>query len=60
MAFGAGESLAIKVSGHYMSPMEVAQLNRKTHSENKGKHVLHYGGEFGSYIEVPLTAPFGN
>ncbi|CAI9629302.1 unnamed protein product [Alternaria burnsii] len=60
MAFGAGESLAIKVSGHYMSPMEVAQLNGKTHSENKGKHVLHYGGEFGSYIEVPLTAPFSN
>ncbi|KAF3031121.1 hypothetical protein E8E11_000306 [Didymella keratinophila] len=59
MAFGAGESLAIKVSGHYMSTMEVAQLNGMTHSENKGKHNLHYGGEFGSYIEVPHAASFG-
>lgn len=58
MAFGAGESLAIKVSGHYMSPMEVEQLNGMTITENKGKHNLHYGGKHESYIEVPLAAPF--
>ncbi|KAH7134862.1 Alpha/Beta hydrolase protein [Dendryphion nanum] len=59
MSFDAGESLAIKVSGHYMSAMEIAVLNGKTITENKGRHNLHYGGENESYIEVPLTAPFG-
>ncbi|KZM28339.1 uncharacterized protein EKO05_0010454 [Ascochyta rabiei] len=59
MAFDAGESLAIKISGHYMSPMEVDALNGKTITENKGRHNLFVGGEHESYIEVPLTAPFG-
>ncbi|KAH6618436.1 Alpha/Beta hydrolase protein [Boeremia exigua] len=58
MAFDVGESLAIKVSGHYMSPMEVEQLNGLTVTENKGKHNLHYGEQYESYIEVPLAAPF--
>ncbi|KAH7357515.1 Alpha/Beta hydrolase protein [Pyrenochaeta sp. MPI-SDFR-AT-0127] len=59
MAFEAGESLAIKISGHYMSPMEIAVLNGKTVTENKGRHNLHYGGVHGSYVEVPLATPFG-
>ncbi|KAF2647739.1 alpha/beta-hydrolase [Lophiostoma macrostomum CBS 122681] len=59
MAFDAGESLAIKISGHYMSPLEVDGLNGKTRTENKGRHNLHYGGEQESYIQVPLATPFG-
>jgi hypothetical protein len=59
MAFGAGDSLAVKIAGHYMSPMEVDVLNGKTRTENKGRHTLHLGGKYESYIEVPLTAPFG-
>ncbi|KAH7066478.1 X-Pro dipeptidyl-peptidase C-terminal non-catalytic domain-containing protein, partial [Paraphoma chrysanthemicola] len=59
MAFNAGESLAVKISGHYMSPMEIDVLNGKTRTENRGRHNLHFGGKYESYIEVPLTAPFG-
>lgn len=59
MAFSAGESLAVKVSGHYMSPMEMESLNGQTITENKGRHNLFFGGETESYIEVPLAAPFG-
>lgn len=59
MAFDAGESLQVKISGHYMSPMEMEMLNGATITENKGKHTLHFGGETESYIEVPLAKPFG-
>ncbi|KAH7072038.1 Alpha/Beta hydrolase protein [Paraphoma chrysanthemicola] len=59
MAFDAGDSLAAKISGHYMSPMEIDVLNGKTRTDNKGRHTLHFGGKYESYIEVPLTAPFG-
>jgi hypothetical protein len=57
ITFDKGESLMLKVSGHYMNLMEFEALNGKSRIENKGCHVLHYGGNFDSHLVVPLTKP---
>ncbi|KAF7552155.1 hypothetical protein G7Z17_g4501 [Cylindrodendrum hubeiense] len=54
--FDAGESLAVKVSGHYMSYMEFDVLYGTSH-KNKGRHTVHFGGKYDSHLVVPLMDP---
>lgn len=56
ISFEAGESLAVKVSGHYMSFMEFEPLNGASH-RNKGKHTIYFGGQYDSHLVVPLIDP---
>ncbi|KAE9574519.1 hypothetical protein CGMCC3_g9665 [Colletotrichum fructicola] len=54
--YGPGESLTLKVSGHYMSYMEFPHLYGASH-RNKGRHTIHFGGETKSCLVLPLTDP---
>lgn len=56
MIYGPGESLTLKVSGHYMSYMEFPHLYGASH-RNKGRHTIHFGGDTESYLVLPLTDP---
>ncbi|APA08970.1 hypothetical protein sscle_04g037400 [Sclerotinia sclerotiorum 1980 UF-70] len=54
MQFEAGEQLVFKVAGHHMLLAEFADTRGKFANRNKGRHVLHFGGQYNSHIEVPL------
>lgn len=54
MAFEAGESLLLKVSGHPMTLAEFPLLRGKEGTENRGRHVVHFGPETPSAVVVPL------
>ncbi|KAK4936720.1 hypothetical protein LTR10_022444 [Elasticomyces elasticus] len=56
ITFEEGESLVVKISGHYMGFMEFEFLAGKSH-HNKGVQTLHFGGEYDSYLVVPLMDP---
>ncbi|GME47266.1 hypothetical protein N7469_002106 [Neofusicoccum parvum] len=55
ITFEQGESLVIKVSGHPMGMMDFP--NMQIPVENKGRHVIHMGGEHSSHLVVPLLDP---
>lgn len=55
MAFEAGESLLLKVSGHDMRLADFASLAGCTDTGNKGRHVVHCGGRDS---ESKLVLPF--
>lgn len=57
MVFGAGEGLMIRVSGHDMSLPEVEMLRlTEPVDQNRGRHVVHTGGDYESYISLPLIS----
>lgn len=58
ITFEAGESLILKVAGHYMSLMEFEFLNHHPDTANIGRHTLHLGYEDGSHLIVPFVEPF--
>ncbi|KAH8430251.1 CocE/NonD family hydrolase [Aspergillus melleus] len=58
MVFQPGESLVLKVAGHYMSMMEFEFLNDHLGLPNKGRHTLHLGQDDCSHLVVPLVEPF--
>ena len=55
MIFEPGEKLVLKVSGHPMILAEFAMLYGSHRTANKGKHVVHHGGEYESFIDVPFV-----
>lgn len=55
MIFNEGESLVLKVSGHWMTLSEYPWLRGEHKPRNKGNHVLHFGGEFESRVIVPFV-----
>lgn len=57
ITFEAGESLVLKVAGHYMSMMEFEFLNNHLDITNIGRHTLHLGYAEGSHIVVPFVEP---
>ncbi|KAI9037632.1 alpha/beta-hydrolase [Aspergillus affinis] len=57
MTFEAGESLVLKVAGHYMSMMEFEFLNHQQDIENVGRHTLHLGNAEASYLIAPFVEP---
>lgn len=50
--FAAGERLALQVSGHHMGI--TGPFTTTEHSRNKGRHRIHFGGEYDSYVVVPV------
>ena len=55
MIFEAGEQLVLKISGHPMRLAEFPQLWGSYESSNKGEHIVHFGGEYESFVQVPLV-----
>ncbi|KAF2682212.1 alpha/beta-hydrolase [Lentithecium fluviatile CBS 122367] len=53
--FEAGEKLVVRISGHDMRLADYASLRGASATGNKGRHVLHAGGDYGSYVEVPIV-----
>lgn len=52
--FGAGEKLVLRVSGHDMRLPEFEALRGSFTTANKGRHVIHVGGEHDSHLVLPL------
>lgn len=52
MHFEKGEKLIFKVSGHSMTLAEFAPLRGQFKTQNIGQHVLHFGGQYDSRIEI--------
>lgn len=52
--FEAGERLVLKVSGHNMCLAEFDFLQGAFCSSNRGRHIMHLGGIYKSYLEVPI------
>lgn len=54
MVFAAGEGIMLRVSGHDMCLPETGLcILTEPEDQNVGKHVIHTGGEYGSYLSVP-------
>ncbi|KAJ4180450.1 hypothetical protein NW755_011747 [Fusarium falciforme] len=53
--FDAGEKLMVKVAGHEMRLAEFEPLRGRFHTDNRGKQVVHFGGEFDSHVEIPFV-----
>lgn len=50
-----GEKLRIQIAGRYIREGWFEPLSWDT--DNKGKHIIHTGGEYESFIQVPLIPP---
>jgi predicted acyl esterase len=53
--FEAGEKMVVRVSGHNMRLAEFEPLRGKFVTGNRGRYNLHVGGEYASFIEVPVV-----
>ncbi|CAG8908896.1 unnamed protein product [Penicillium egyptiacum] len=54
ISFDAGEKLTFKVAGHHMAFAEFIALQGGYETDNKGRHNLHIGSKYPSYIEIPF------
>ncbi|KAH7079144.1 Alpha/Beta hydrolase protein [Paraphoma chrysanthemicola] len=52
--FEAGERLVLRISGHDMRLPEFDSLRGVFEKTNKGRHIVHVGGEYDSHIILPL------
>ena len=50
-----GQQLEVVVSGHYIREGWFEPLSWETN--NQGKHVIHSGGQYDSYLQVPVIPP---
>ncbi|KAI8651117.1 PepX-C domain-containing protein [Fusarium keratoplasticum] len=53
--FDAGEKLMVKVAGHEMRLAEFEPLRGQFRTDNRGRQVVHFGGEFDSHVEIPFV-----
>lgn len=54
VVYGPGEGLLLKISGHDMSLPEVEALKpTEPRDDNRGRHVVHTGGVYDSYLVLP-------
>lgn len=57
IVFEAGEGLMIRISGHDMSLPEVEMLRlTQPVDQNRGKHNIHTGGHYESYLALPILS----
>ncbi|RAO73424.1 uncharacterized protein BHQ10_009436 [Talaromyces amestolkiae] len=49
--FEAGESIQFEVAGHFRG---VSNFGKPEHVKNKGRHVVHIGGEHDSHVILPF------
>jgi predicted acyl esterase len=50
-----GQQLRVLVAGHYISEGWFLPLLYET--DNKGRHIIHSGGKYGSYLQIPVIPP---
>jgi hypothetical protein len=50
--FEAGESIRLQVCGQYQG---IDDFGTTEFNRNKGRHVVHFGGEFDSHVVLPFT-----
>ncbi|MDB5556357.1 MAG: putative hydrolase, CocE/NonD family [Rhizobium sp.] len=51
----AGETLRLRVAGRYIRKDWFEPFSYET--DNKGRHVLHAGGQYDSYLQIPVIPP---
>ncbi|KAF9889999.1 hypothetical protein FE257_006679 [Aspergillus nanangensis] len=54
MVFEAQEKLVLKIAGHPLVLAEFEPLRGAFVADNKGRHVVHFGGQYDSHVEIPL------
>lgn len=55
MVFEAGEGLMLRISGHDMALPETESLRPSSPvDENKGTHTVYTGGDYESYLVIPV------
>lgn len=55
IVFEAGEQLVLKVAGHSMTLAEYLQMRGQFAAGNKGRHILHFGGDYPSSLLFPIA-----
>lgn len=50
-----GQHLRVQIAGHYIREGWFEPLTWET--DNKGNHVIHSGGKYDSYIQIPVIPP---
>ena len=50
-----GQQLRVQVSGHYIREGWFEPFSWET--DNKGNHVIHSGGKYDSYLQIPVIPP---
>jgi hypothetical protein len=50
-----GQQLEVQVSGHYIRDGWFEPFSWETN--NKGEHVIHSGGKYDSYLQIPVIPP---
>jgi len=50
--FEAGESIQFQICGHYQG---ISNFGTSDHVQNKGAHVVHFGGEYDSHVVLPFN-----
>lgn len=55
MIFSDGESIVLKISGHWMTLPEFPALRGKMVAQNNGRHYVHYGAGTPSHVILPLV-----
>lgn len=55
MLFEPGEQLVMKISGHFMAPVEFEALQGTFPVRNEGEHSVSWGGACASYLEIPTV-----
>ncbi len=53
--FHKGEQIEVQVSGHYIREGWFEPFSWET--DNKGEHVIHSGGKYDSYLQIPTIPP---
>ena len=53
--FHKGEQIEVQVSGHYIREGWFEPFSWET--DNKGEHVIHSGGKYDSYLQIPVIPP---
>ena len=55
MQFEPDEQLVLKISGHQMTLAEFEPLRGTFQTGNKGKHIVHFGADCASHIQIPIV-----
>ena len=50
-----GQAIRVQIAGHYIREGWFEPLSWGT--ENKGRHVIHTGGRYQSYLTIPVVPP---
>jgi predicted acyl esterase len=49
--YEAGEGIQFEVAGHFRG---VSNFGKPEHVKNKGRHIVHLGGKYGSHVILPF------